>query len=161
MSPPDLEVVGVVARRDLERAGAEVRLHVLVSDDRHLAIDFLERRQRVEPIHRAGHDDVENDGGGTLRVVPLDRFFGTAERDRLITAFGQEGAQEVAHRQVVIDDHHLRASVGGRPRPMAVAGCERLSHRHADSRAMEVPARKKTPAIGETGDYRRERGFSW
>ena len=34
----DLEVVRVVAGRHLEGAGAEVHLHVLVGDDRHLAI---------------------------------------------------------------------------------------------------------------------------
>ena len=35
----DLEVVGVVARRDLQRAGAELGLHVVVGDDRQAAPD--------------------------------------------------------------------------------------------------------------------------
>ena len=45
---PDLEVVGVVARRDLERAGAELRIDVVVRDDRQPPPD--ERQDRRLPI---------------------------------------------------------------------------------------------------------------
>ena len=45
----DLEVVGVVRRGDLQRAGAEVRLHVLVGDDRQAAADERQDRRRARP----------------------------------------------------------------------------------------------------------------
>jgi hypothetical protein len=44
---PDLEVVGVVARGDLERAGAEVRLDVFVGEDRKPPPD--QRQDRLAP----------------------------------------------------------------------------------------------------------------
>ena len=61
---PDLEVVGIVAGRDLERAGAELDVHVLVRDHRHLAADqrqhhVLADRVLVALVTRVhGHRDV-------------------------------------------------------------------------------------------------------
>ena len=45
MVAADLEVLRVVARGDLERAGAEVGLDALVGDDRHAPLD--ERHDRL------------------------------------------------------------------------------------------------------------------
>ena len=68
--------IGVVERLADEIGGAE--LHRLDDgrgaalarqhDHRHFAIDFLERRERVEAVHRAGHDDVEDHRRGPLGV---------------------------------------------------------------------------------------------
>ena len=68
-------------------------------DDRHIAIDFLERRERVEAVHLAGHDHVENHRRRPVGVVALDRFFGVADGDGLVAALRQKRAQEVAHRR--------------------------------------------------------------
>jgi hypothetical protein len=76
-------------------------------DDRHVAVDALEFGERLEPIHTAGHDHVEDDGRGTLRVVPSDRLFRVAERDGGVSVIVEEGLEERTHRQVVVDDHHL------------------------------------------------------
>jgi hypothetical protein len=74
---------GVVERLADEIRGAE--LHGLdhgrgsplagQNDDRHVAIDLLEGRQGVEPVHVAGHHDVEDDGGGAAFVVAPHSFF--------------------------------------------------------------------------------------
>ena len=92
---------------DYGRGSALARQH----DHRHLAIDLLEGGQRFEPVHRAGHHDVEDHRGRPLDVVALDRFLGAAERDRLVAPIGKKRAQEVAHREVVVDDHDLGTSV--------------------------------------------------
>ncbi len=39
-------------------------------DDRDVLVDLLERGQRGQPVHAAGHDDVEQHRGGTVRVEP-------------------------------------------------------------------------------------------
>ena len=46
----DLEVVRVVARRHLERARADGRIHVLVADDRHLAVDQRHDRPLTDEV---------------------------------------------------------------------------------------------------------------
>jgi len=64
---PDLEVVGVVARRDLQGARAELRPDVLVRDDRDAALDQRDRRrgadQRSVPlvVRVHGHRRVGQD----------------------------------------------------------------------------------------------------
>ena len=70
-----------------------------------------QRCQSFEPVHVAGHYDIEDDRGRPLAVVALDRLFGAAQNDGVVASLGEEGSQEVAHREVVIDDHHLRFAV--------------------------------------------------
>ena len=82
--------IGLVERLADEVGGAELhRLHdgrrpalAREHDDRDVAIDLLERGERLEPVHRARHHHVEDDGRRPLGVVALDRLFGVAERDR-------------------------------------------------------------------------------
>ena len=45
VTAPDLEIVEIVRRRDLHRAGALLRIGILVGDDRNAAAD--ERQDRV------------------------------------------------------------------------------------------------------------------
>ncbi len=59
----DLEVVGVVARRDLQRAGAEVGLHVGVADDRQPAADDRQDRRAPDQVAVALVLRVHRDGG--------------------------------------------------------------------------------------------------
>ena len=72
----DLEVVQVVAGRHLERAGAEVHLHVLVGDDRHLAVDQRHDRGAADQVRVALVVGMHGDGG-----VGQDRL-GPHRRDR-------------------------------------------------------------------------------
>ena len=72
----DLEVVRVMARRDLERARAHVRIDVLVADDRHLALD-----QR--------HDRAPPDQVLVALVAGIDGDRGVAEQGR--RAHGRDG----------------------------------------------------------------------
>ena len=83
--PADLEVVGIVAGRDLQAAGAEVGLHVVVGDDRQAPPD--EREHHLAP------DEV-----AVAIVVRV-------HRDRRV---GQHRLRP--HR----GDHHLAAAVGQR-----------------------------------------------
>ena len=66
MPPPDLEVVEVVRRRDLDRAGALLRIGILVGDDRDAAAD---QRQ----------DRVAADELGVALVARMHRHRGVAE----------------------------------------------------------------------------------
>jgi len=111
--------VGFLERLADEIGGAEFhRLHhrggaplTREHDDRHFAVDLLECGQRREPVHLARHHHVEDDGGGTITLVALHRLFRAAQRDRLIASLCEKRSQEVAHRLVVVDDHHLRFAV--------------------------------------------------
>ena len=74
-------------------------------DDRHIAIDLLERGQRVEAAHRARKHHVENHGRRPLGLIALERVLGTIDRDGVITPLLQIGSQELAHHRIVVDDH--------------------------------------------------------
>ena len=108
--------IGFVERLADEVEGAELhRLHdgrgaALSRDDdhRHFAIDFLERRQRAEPVHRAGHDHVDDHGVGTVGVVQLDRLLRVVDGDAVVAEAVEEHPQEFADGLVVIDNHDLR-----------------------------------------------------
>ena len=63
---PDLEVEGVVRRRDLHGAGAELGIDGVVGDDGNLPFDN-------------GHPDVATDGGSVAVVVGVDRHRRVAE----------------------------------------------------------------------------------
>ncbi len=108
----------------VERLADEVRgtqLHRL--DDRrgapltredyhgHVAIDFLEGRQRSQPVHTARNDHVKDHCRWTLRVVALDRFLGVAHGDWLVAAFGEKRLQENTRRQIIVHDHYLRLTL--------------------------------------------------
>jgi hypothetical protein len=66
-------------------------------DDRDVAIDLLEGGQRFEPVHPAGHHDVEDDRRGPTGLIPTDRFFSVADGDRRIPPLGKKVAEECAH----------------------------------------------------------------
>ena len=59
----NLEVVGVVAGRDLEHTGAEVGLDVLVGDDRHLAVDDRHDHRPADQVAVAVVGGVDGDRG--------------------------------------------------------------------------------------------------
>jgi hypothetical protein len=59
----DLEVVGVVARRDLERAGAELALHVVVGDDRQAPADERQDLVLADEVRVALVVGVHGDSG--------------------------------------------------------------------------------------------------
>ncbi len=77
-------------------------------DNRHLSIDFLEGRERVQPAHRAGDHEIENHGRGALGGVVPDGLLGSPEHHSLVSALGEEGLKEVTRRKIVVDDHDLR-----------------------------------------------------
>ncbi len=67
----DLEVVRIVPGGDLERAGAEVHLHVLIGDDRHLAVDERHDGGAPDQVRIALVVGVHRDGGvGQDRLGP-------------------------------------------------------------------------------------------
>ena len=70
---------------------------------------FLNAASAASPSMLAGHHDVEHDGRGPLGVEALHGFVRVAQRQRAVAALGEERAQELAHREVVVDDHHLRS----------------------------------------------------
>jgi hypothetical protein len=76
-------------------------------DDRHVVVDFLEGCERRQAVHGAGHDHVEQDGGRTLRMKATDGLVGVRHRQRAVSSIAEERAEHPAHRQVVVDYHHL------------------------------------------------------
>jgi hypothetical protein len=132
----DLACVTPVLERVLERhckirllerladevSGAELhRLHdrrraslARDQDDRHVAIDLLERRERGEAVHAARHDDIEDHRGRTLLLEHRNAVFGVACRRRDVPACVEEPAQVRAHLRVVVDDEDQRSFIGGR-----------------------------------------------
>ena len=101
-SPPDLEVERVVAGRDLQRAGHELRVDALVGDDRHRALD-------------EGHDHVSADRVAPAVVVRVhgDRDVGEdrrgprgRDRDTAGRAVG-ERVDRVGERVVHVLVHEL------------------------------------------------------
>ena len=66
----------------LHRRPSVVRQH----DDWNVSIDLLEGGQRVEPVHLARHDHVENDRRRTVGFITAHRIAGVIDRDEAITA---------------------------------------------------------------------------
>ena len=92
----DLEVVRVVAGRDLQRAGAELGLDVVVGDDRQLAPDERQDRRLPDQVLVALVVRVHRDGGvGEHRLRAHGR-----DRDHLALAAG-ERVRDVGER---VDD---------------------------------------------------------
>ncbi len=124
--------IGLVERLVDEIGGAQLhrldhrRRAALAREDDHrdVAIDFLERRERREAVHLARHHDVEDHRGGALGMVALDRFFGAAQRDGVIAALREKRSQEIAHGEVVVDDHDLRFAVEIHARHAALSSNE-------------------------------------
>ena len=81
----DLEVDGVVARRDLERAGAELRVDALVGDHRHAALDD-------------GHDDLAPDRVAVALVVGMHRHRDVGEDRRRAHGRDRDRALAVGER---------------------------------------------------------------
>ena len=104
---PDLVVLRVVTRRDLERAGPELDLDPLVRDHRHPALD--ERHDDVPADHVAvtlvagvhGHGDVREDRRGA----------GSRDRDRALAV--RERVAHVGERVVDLDVRELEIREGG------------------------------------------------
>ena len=99
----DLEVVGIVAGRDLERAGAEVHLHVRVGDDRHLAVDQRHDRGAADQVPVALVVGMHGDGGvGQDRLGPhgCDRHELVAALDRVAHLVQGVVGVLVAHLEV-------------------------------------------------------------
>ena len=91
-------------RLNHRRRAALTRHH----DHRHLSIDFLQGRERVQPAHRAGHHEIENHRRRALGGVAPDGLLGVPEHHSLVSALGEEGLKEVTRRKIVVDDHDLR-----------------------------------------------------
>ena len=112
MRAADLEVVGVVAGRDLQRARAELGLDVGVGDDRQAPAD--ERQDRRLPhqprvalvvgVHRdrrVGQDRLRAHGGDRQRAV--------ARRQRVVDVV--EGVGDLALLHLEVGDRRARARV--------------------------------------------------
>ena len=108
----DLEVVGVVARRDLQRAGAELGVDVGVGDDRQAPAD---QRQDACPPTRSRVAlvvGVDGDGGvGEHRLRPDrgDREHAVAALDRVVDRVEDVG--DVAVLDLEVADRRVRARV--------------------------------------------------
>ena len=63
----------VIGRAELHRPHDRDRAPLARQDDHgHVAVDLLERGERLEPVHTAGHHDVEDHGRGAIGAVVLD-----------------------------------------------------------------------------------------
>ncbi len=154
MAPADLEVDGVVARRDLERAGAELGVDQVVGDDRYPPLDerdddLLADRVAVAVVLRMHrHGDVGED-----RRRPHGR-----DRDRA-RAVGERIArvdERVVHRLVddlEVGDRRLveRAPVDDPVRavePPALPAVDEEAHDRLD---VGVVHREALAVVGERG----------
>jgi hypothetical protein len=92
VAPADLVVVEVVARSNLERAGAELRIDMLVSDDRQPATDERQQRRLPDEVEVAVVARAHGDGGvgehrlgadgrnGDVPLAGLERIVDEVER---------------------------------------------------------------------------------
>ena len=76
-------------------------------DDRYVLVDLLERGERSQPVHAAGHDNVEQHGGGSLRVEASHGFVRVRHGQCVVVARAEKRAQEPAHREVIVNNQHL------------------------------------------------------
>ena len=107
----DLEVVGVVAGRDLERAGAELGVDVLVGDDRQAPADERQRAEPADQLAVAVVVGMDRDGGvgeHRLRAHGRDREGPVAVLERIVDLI--EGVGDLP-----VDDLEVRDR-GARPR---------------------------------------------
>ena len=104
----------------VERLGEEIgraqpdRLHDDVraalagdDDDGHVLVDLLEGGKRSQPVHTAGHHDVEEDRRGAFGMKAAQRFVGVGHCERAAVVRTEERAEEPAHREIVVDNQHL------------------------------------------------------
>ena len=108
----DLEVVGVVARGDLQRAGAEVGLHVVVGDDRQAAADQRQDRRLPDEVRVALVGRVHRDrrvGQHRLRAHSGDHDLARAVLERVGDVEERVGLLAVLHLEV--RDRRLRARI--------------------------------------------------
>jgi hypothetical protein len=69
---------------------------------------FLNAGQRGQPVHASGHDNVEQHSGGPLGVKTSYRFVSVGDRQCVVVSSAEERPQEPAHREVIVNDEHLR-----------------------------------------------------
>jgi hypothetical protein len=108
----DLEVVGVVAGRDLEGAGAELRLHVGVGDDLQPPADDREDRRLPHQPRVAlvvGMDRDRRVGEHRLRAHGGDRERPVAALERVVDVV--EGVGDLALLDLEVGDRRARARV--------------------------------------------------
>ena len=101
MSEPDLEVVGIVTGRDLQRAGAELGLDVVVGDDRQLAADQRQDRGLADQPAVAWVVRIDRDRDvGEHRLGPdgCDRDRALARRERIVDV-----VERVGHIVAILD----------------------------------------------------------
>ena len=163
MALPDVVVHRVVPGRDLERAGAEVRIHRLVSDDRQLAADQREGCRladhvavaRVVGMHGdpgVGEHRLGTDRGDGHLASALNRVFDEVEDVVVLLPLDlQVGDGRLVVRAPVDDS---RSPVD----PAAlVEGDERGEHRadvalvHSESLARPVEGRAEDPVLADDG----------
>ena len=122
VAAPDLEVVGVVAGGDLEAAGAELRVHVLVGDHRQATTDQRQDGLAADQVavalvlgmdgdsgvrqHRLRPDRGDRDRARAVRKRVVDRVERVGDRPLLDLEVGDRRAQPrvpVDHVVVAVD----------------------------------------------------------
>ena len=134
--PPDFEVVGVVCRGDLQRAGAELGIDVSVFDDRQLAFQqgqdngfaglaLVARVFRVDGDRGIAQHGFRTRGGDDQGAVPvLQRVFDVVEMPGLFLVFDFEVGQRGVTARTPVDD--VVALVD---QPFFIQRDEHLAHR--------------------------------
>ena len=69
---------------------------------------FLKAASAARPSIAPGITTSSSTAAGPLRMKAAHRFVGVGHGQRRIPARAEKRAKEPAHRQVVVDDHHLR-----------------------------------------------------
>ncbi len=112
----DLEVVGVMPRRDLQRTGTELRLHIVVGDDRQASPNERQDREPPDQVRVALVVGVHGDSHVTqhrlrphgchddLRVFVLDCVSNREQRVRLRPLLDLEVGDRRARARVPVDE---------------------------------------------------------